>query len=94
MIYEEHVPYLTPAADISQRIAALQKKKKKENIETAWLDDPADILYFTGTVQSGVLLAAVDADPILYIKKSLRRAAEESRVTVAPYPGRKHLIRK
>ena len=41
--------------------------------------NPANIYYFTGTMQDGILFIQRDEEPIYFVKRSVERAAEEIR---------------
>ena len=91
---ERHRPFLTPPEEIETRIRLFQSELREKNIAAAWIDYPTDLLYFTGSIQTGVLLVPADGDPVYYAKKSLKRAETESSLTVEPYPGRKGLLNR
>ena len=88
-----HQPFLVPHSDIKHRISALQDLLTLQHMGCAWIQYPADRLYFTGTVQDGVLLVPAIGEPVLFARQSLSRAEAEAGVTVQPFPGRKGLIK-
>ncbi|MBN2415709.1 aminopeptidase P family protein [bacterium] len=89
-----HTPFFVPESDISDRIKRLQKALSAEGAGVAWMQHPADLYYFTGSVQDGVLLIPAAGDPVYYVKMSLKRAEVESPLSVEPFPGRKGLVKR
>ncbi len=93
LVTDHHQSFLVPKSDIDRRISAMQDLLTRQNIGAAWIQYPADRLYFTGTIQDGVLLIPAKGDASFYIKKSLTRAKAEASVNIKPFPGRKVLIK-
>ena len=89
----DHQSYLLPPKEIRRRVAALQAALRVQDIGCAWIQYPADRLYFTGTVQDGVLLVPAQGEAVLYARKSLSRAEAEAGLTVEPFAGRKGLLK-
>jgi len=88
-----HLPSLVPKTDIAQRISALQNFMQGRSIGCAWIQYPADRLYFTGTVQDGVLLIPAEGEAVFFARQSFSRAEAEAGVQVQPFPGRKGLVK-
>ena len=74
-----HMHY-TPEAELSDRIAKFQNKLRKRDIDGALIVQKADLYYFSGTAQNAHLYIPAQGEPLLMVKKSLRRAVEESRL--------------
>jgi Xaa-Pro aminopeptidase len=70
----------TPKAEISDRISCFQKKLISNNIDGAIIILNSDMFYFTGTVQNSFLYIPAENDPVLMVKRSLRRGIEESQL--------------
>ncbi|MBJ6726774.1 M24 family metallopeptidase [Geomesophilobacter sediminis] len=69
------------------RIARLQGELSAQGIDAALILHPIDIFYFSGTRQTSALLVPAAGAPVLWVRKSLSRAQEESAVTVLPFPS-------
>lgn len=68
----------TPKAEIFDRISCFQKKLISNNIDGAIIILNSDMFYFAGTVQNSFLYIPAENDPVLMVKRSLRRGIEES----------------
>jgi len=91
---QRHQRFFVPSEEIERRIAVFQSTLKKRNLSLAWIDHLADRYYFSGSIQNGILLIPSEGKPVFFVKKSLQRAEKESPLNVAPYPGRKGLLKK
>jgi Xaa-Pro dipeptidase len=67
-----------PAAELDQRISALQLRIAKRGIDGALILQNADLYYFAGTIQQAHLYIPAEGEPLLLVKKSIHRAAAES----------------
>jgi len=68
----------TPESELSDRIAKFQNKLSNRDIDGALIVQKADLYYFSGTAQNAHLYIPAQGKPLLMVKKSLRRAVEES----------------
>ena len=68
----------TPRAELETRTSILQQKIRSQELDGAMIVLNSDMFYFTGTVQNSYLYIPASGDPILMVKKSLRRGQEES----------------
>ena len=68
----------TPRAEIETRITIFQEKLKSQELDGGIIVLNSDMFYFTGTVQNSYLYIPASGDPVLMVKKSLRRGQEES----------------
>ncbi|MDD2498290.1 MAG: Xaa-Pro peptidase family protein [Desulfitobacteriaceae bacterium] len=71
---------LTPKSEIATRISLLQNKLAAKDLDGAIILLNSDLFYFTGTVQASYLFMPASGEPVLMIKKSLRRGKEESQL--------------
>ncbi len=75
---------LTPAEEIKGRIDRLKGRMAKEGISFAVILQNVDLFYFTGTLQKGVLVVALDEDPLFFVEKSMVRARIETPLDIIP----------
>jgi Xaa-Pro aminopeptidase len=59
-------------------IHTLQQALIDGEVDAALIFQNVDLFYYTGTIQDGVLLVPREGDPVLFIRRSLGRAREES----------------
>jgi len=77
-----------PATELNNRIALLQERLSRNDIDAALILQSSDLYYFSGTTQQGHLYVPVDAPPILMVRKSIDRANAESNLdTILPLSG-------
>jgi len=89
-----HTKYLVPESEISNRIKGLQQELQRQNIGLAWIQHPADLFYFSGSIQDGILLIPAESEPVYYVKISKKRAEAESPLQIEAFPGRKGLVNR
>ena len=70
--------------EILQRIEGLKTLMAARGIDFAVIMQNADLYYFTGTNQKGLLIIALGEEPLLFIEKSVARAQEESPLPIIP----------
>ncbi len=87
-----HSQYFVPESDIHARIDGVQKILQNQDVAVAWVEHNADLHYFTGSVQSGLLVIPVQGDPLYFVRKSIKRAKVESPLDVQAYPGTKAIL--
>jgi Xaa-Pro dipeptidase len=75
---------LTPANEITSRIDKLRKGMSEKGIGLAIILQNVDILYFTGTLQRGVLAVSADHGPAFFVEKSIFRAENETPLDIIP----------
>ena len=80
---------LFPRSEIHRRIEALQSQMGV--MDGALLFHAVDMCYFSGTAQDGLVYVPRDGDPVVMIKRSLDRAAEESPLAVRPLRNMRNL---
>ena len=64
--------------EIDSRIDLLVRRLGEEGVDTALLFQNTERYYYSGTVQDGALLVGPDEGPVLFVRRTLRRAREES----------------
>ena len=72
--------FLVPAAEINNRIKRIQEKLRNNGPEGLLIIQRADLFYFSGTAQNGILYIPAEGEPLLFIKKYLPRARKESSI--------------
>jgi Xaa-Pro aminopeptidase len=70
--------HYTPESELSHRIRVFQKALVRKGIDGALIIQKADLYYFSGTGQNAHLYIPAHGEPLLMVKKSLKRAIEES----------------
>jgi len=69
---------LTPATEIHARIAKLQTGLRAAHLAAAFLVQNADLFYFTGSIQQGILIVPAEGEPVYFVRRVFERAVEES----------------
>jgi Xaa-Pro aminopeptidase len=80
---------LLPRCEAEQRVSRLQARMREASLDAVFVFQNADLFYFCGTVQSGLLCIPPSGEPIYLVQKSLTRARAESpwtRLTGMPNP--------
>ena len=68
----------TPETEITARINAVQEQMAARHLDALFLTHKPDIYYFSGTAQDCYLFIEKDHDPVLFVKRYLPRARQES----------------
>jgi Xaa-Pro dipeptidase len=85
-------PFRIPAGEVFARIARLQELMLSWDIDSALIIQRMDLLYFSGTAQSGYLYVPASGEASLFVKRHLPRAAAESPLPVVrPVKSLTHL---
>jgi len=71
-------PFVIPSEEITRRRLNIQKTLKENRIDGLIIVQRVDLLYFSGTAQNGFLFLPSEGEPLLFIKRYLPRAQEES----------------
>src|SRR6058998_3482098 len=69
---------LVPRSEVEHRLRRLQAWMQEESVDAVFTLQNADLFYFSGTVQAGLLCLPSTAEPLYLIQKSLSRARTES----------------
>ena len=67
-----------PKPEIEKRIGRFQAELVAANLDGAFIQQNADLFYFSGTIQTAVLFVPSSGDPILMVQKNHERARLES----------------
>jgi Xaa-Pro dipeptidase len=71
---------LTPKGEVKERIRALQERLSADGVDGAFLVQSADLFYFTGSIQQGVLFVPSGGEPVYFVRRVYERALEEAAV--------------
>lgn len=83
---------MIPKTECKQRIDSLAMRLSKEGIDGALLVYGVDLYYYTGTRQNALLWVPAGGAPVLMVRKSFTRAAQESAVSdVRPLTSSKEI---
>ena len=80
---------LTPKSEIDDRIKGFQSQMG--NIDGALLFQSADVCYFSGTAQDGLIYVPKSGEPVVMMRRSLERAIHESPLNVRPLKNMRNL---
>ena len=64
--------------DVLTRIENLKKIMENKNVDCSLIYESRNIYYFSDTAQHCILLIPLDEEPILYVRRDIDRAIEES----------------
>jgi Xaa-Pro dipeptidase len=73
---------LTPKEEISARVAALQARLAQAGLDAAVIVQNADLFYFAGSIQQGILVVPATGEPVYFVRKVYERAVAESPVEI------------
>ncbi len=73
---------LTPKEEISRRLAAFRERLAASGIDAAVVVQNADLFYFTGSIQQGILVVPAAGEPVYFVRKVYERAVAESTVDI------------
>jgi Xaa-Pro dipeptidase len=71
---------LTPKEEINARIRDLQERLGRDGVDAAFLVQNADLFYFTGSIQQGVLIVPAVGGPVYFVRRVYERATEEASI--------------
>ena len=78
---------LVPANEIKQRLIKAQKELGESGLNGLLILQNVDRYYFTGTLQDGILWLPDEGSPVFWVRRSLKRARQESPITdLRPQP--------
>lgn len=70
--------FLVPRDEVYSRIGRAARALQKAGLDALFVTDPVNLLYFTGTLQSGLLYLPARGEPVFFVRRSLERANLES----------------
>ncbi|MBI5575814.1 MAG: aminopeptidase P family protein [Deltaproteobacteria bacterium] len=73
---------LTPKEEIGKRLAALRARLIEAGVDAAVVVQNADLFYFAGSIQQGILVVRAEGDPVYFVRKVYERAMTESPVEI------------
>src|SRR5208283_700685 len=68
----------TPGEEIRSRIDKLRPLMEKGRLDAAFFHYKIDYYYLSGTMQDAFLLVPLERDPVLFVRRDLKRARRES----------------
>jgi Xaa-Pro aminopeptidase len=68
----------TPGEEIRTRIGRLRPLMEKGRLDAAFFHYKIDYYYLSGTMQDAFLFIPLERDPVLFVKRDLKRARRES----------------
>lgn len=69
---------LVPESEIGNRLVRMQSWMRASDVDAVFILQNADVFYFSGTLQSGLLCLPATGEPVFLVVKSLARARLES----------------
>jgi Xaa-Pro dipeptidase len=82
----------TPKEELLRRIDGLKTNMVEAGIDFAVIMQNADLFYFSGTIQKGVMVIPVDHDPFLFVERSLERVRVETPLDITPIRKDKEIM--
>lgn len=70
--------FKVPSGEIIRRKAIIQKELQNSGIDGLFIVQRVDLFYFSGTAQNGYLYMPAEGEPLLFIKRYMPRAQEET----------------
>jgi Xaa-Pro aminopeptidase len=67
-----------PDGELERRVSFFKEQMGKMGIDCAFITQNADRYYYTATIQDGILMVHRDHQPVLFVRRTLSRAREES----------------
>ncbi|MCK4536900.1 MAG: aminopeptidase P family protein, partial [Desulfuromonadales bacterium] len=69
---------ITPATELETRINRLQSEMESNDLDAILIIQNADLFYFTGSIQQGVLYVPASGVPLYMVRKDIQRARMEA----------------
>ena len=67
-----------PQQEIERRLSRLRSELRENGLDGAVIVQSTDLAYLSGTNQQAHLIVPVEGDPVLLVRRTLRRARDES----------------
>ena len=77
-MHDQFADLLTPAGEIAWRTARAQAAMAAQGLDALFIVQNADLYYFAGAVQEGLLAILAAGEPLFLVRRVLDRAREES----------------
>lgn len=93
--YVQEIPghSFIPESEIDDRLHRLQARMLEVALHGALIFEPVDLLYYTGTIPSGVLFVPSEGEPALFVRRSFERARRESPIkNIVPFTSFKEIL--
>ena len=74
----------TPKEELLKRIDRLREKMGEAGVDFSVIMQNADLFYFSGTIQKGIMVIPLHHDPFLFMERSLERAKVETPLDITP----------
>lgn len=68
---------ITPASELQARTEKLQKLMQSAGLDAVLMTQSADLFYFTGSIQQGLLYLPASGEPVYMVRKEYMRARME-----------------
>ena len=68
----------TPRDEVERRIDAMQRHLRATSLDAALIAQNIDLFYFTGSMQSGVLIVPANGQAVYAVRRVLERARKDS----------------
>lgn len=94
MMSEREAYTRTPADEVAARLERFQAALGAEGLDGALILQVVDLFYLTGAAQQGALFVPAAGEPLFLVRKSQRRAAEDSPLPAAPLRSYRELPRR
>lgn len=83
---------ITPTSELQNRTRALQQQMNQAGVEAVLMLQSADLFYFTGSIQQGLLFVPASGEPIYMVRKDYTRARMECGLKeIVPFKSPKDL---
>jgi len=81
----------TPKEELLRRINGLKEKMAGAGIGFSVIMQNADLFYFSGTIQKGVMVIPLNDSPLLLVERSLERVKAETPLDITPIKSDKEI---
>jgi Xaa-Pro dipeptidase len=78
VIFQDRPMKVLPPGEVENRLQRLQVWMKEASVDAVFVLQNADLYYFSGTIQRGLLCLPAQGKPVYLVNKSLSRARSEA----------------
>ncbi|KXG43009.1 M24 family metallopeptidase [Tepidibacillus infernus] len=82
---------VVPKQELKERVAKLQQLLEHLQYDGALLTQHVDLFYYSGTMQNSIMFIPKTGEPLLFVKKSMVRAKEETPFNIEALGSLKNL---